>query len=84
MMHCRSDNSNFIFLYYINKKGWGFDSDNFSSDKLWKIINEGAEYLYSDSRKVDENKDISKYLDKLVLQRGSVKIFSLKKINPQQ
>jgi hypothetical protein len=77
-----NDESHFIFFYYIDKKGWGFDNDNLTPQGLQTMIEKGAGYLYSDSRTIDTNSEIVPYLDKLVLEKGSVKIFSLKKISP--
>ena len=73
-----NDVSRYISFYYIDKKGWGFDNDNLTPVKLNKMIDEGAEYLYSDSRKIDTNQYISPYLDKLILEKGSIKVFRLK------
>lgn len=43
------------------------------------MINKGAEYLYSDSRKIDKNIQLKKLLDQLILQKGTIKVYSLKK-----
>lgn len=72
-----NDVSRYISFYYIDKKGWGFDNDNLTSDKLNTMIENGAEFLYSDSRKVDSNELITPYLDELILQKGSIKVFRL-------
>jgi len=74
-----NDVSHYISFYYIDKKGWGFDTDNLTSDKIDVMIDEGAEFLYSDSRKVDTNELIIPYLDGLILQKESIKVFRLKK-----
>ena len=74
-----NDDSHFILLYYINKKGWGFDKDNLNAENMKAMICKGASYLYSDSRQIDTNKNIMPLLDKLVLEKGSVKVYSLKK-----
>jgi len=73
-----NDVSRYISFYYIDKKGWGFDTDNLTSDKLTVMIDKGAQFLYSDSRKVDTNPLITPYLDTLVLEKGSIKVFRLK------
>ncbi len=73
-----NDESHFIFLYYIDKKGWGFDSDKITSQSLQVMIEKGAKYLYSDSREIDGNADIFKHFDQLILEKGSVRIYSLK------
>ena len=73
-----NDVSRYISFYYIHKKGWGFDNDNLTSDKLKTMIDNGAEFLYSDSRKVDSNDLITPHLDELILKKGSIKVFRLK------
>ncbi len=73
-----NDESSYIFFYYIHKKGWSFAHDDLNEEELKKMIDEGAVYLYSSSRNVDENPEIEKYLNKQVGQYGSIKVFSLK------
>ncbi len=73
-----NDVSRYISFYYIDKKGWGFDNDNLTPEKLTSMIDNGASYLYSDSRKIDTNKYITPFLDKLILEKGSIKVFLLK------
>ena len=73
-----NDISHYIFFYYIHKKGWGFDNDNLGAKELATMIGQGARYLYCDSRKVDENPNILKFLDEKLLERGSVRVYSLK------
>jgi 4-amino-4-deoxy-L-arabinose transferase-like glycosyltransferase len=76
-----NDISHFIFFYYIDKKGWNFDHDGLDENKMEEMISGGAEYLYTDSRKVEENTGISKYFDKTVLEKGSIKVIKLKDKN---
>jgi len=73
-----NDVSHFIFLYYINKKGWGFNDDYITPEILQGYSKKGAKYLYTDSEKIDFNTEFTKSLDSLILQKGSVKIFKLK------
>lgn len=73
-----NDVSHFIFLYYIDKKGWGFQDDRLNSDMLQSMIVNGAQYLYSDAPSVYTNPEIANLLDKLVLEKGSIRIYSLK------
>lgn len=74
-----NDDSHYIFLYYIDKKGWGFDDNNLNATNINNMIHNGAKYLYSDSRQIENDKNIIPFLDKLILEKGSIKIFSLKK-----
>jgi hypothetical protein len=76
-----NDESHFIFFYYIDKKGWAFQDDDLNSRKLEKMIEKGAEYLYSDSRNIDQRKEIIPLLDKLILEKGSIRVYRLKRNN---
>jgi len=73
-----NDYSHFIFFYYIDKKGWGFHYDELNDNQLSEMIKQGAKYLYSDSRQVEEKPGIPALLDDLVMERGSVRIYRLK------
>jgi hypothetical protein len=73
-----NDETHFVFLYYIDKKGWGFTNDSLNAQSLQKMIKNGAEYLYSDSRNIDTNLQIKKAFDRLILEKGSIKIYKLK------
>ncbi|MBI4944812.1 MAG: glycosyltransferase family 39 protein [Bacteroidetes bacterium] len=74
-----NDESKNIFLYYVNKRGWAFENNDLDSIKIKTMIDKGAEYLYCDSREVDEKKEIKSFLDSLIIQKGTVKIYTLKK-----
>ena len=74
-----NDESHFILFYYIDKKGWGFDHDNLSAQNLKTMVKQGATYLYCDSRAIDTTEEISQMLDTLLLEKGSVRVFRLKK-----
>jgi hypothetical protein len=73
-----NDISHSIFFYYIDKKGWGFQNDELNADHLKNMISNGARYLYSDSRVIDENIEIKKLIEKLILEKGTIRIYSLK------
>lgn len=73
-----NDESHFIYFYYLDKKGWGFNDDDLNSGKLRTMIEKGAKYLYSDSRNIDNSKYIKPLLDTLIVEKGSVKVFKLK------
>lgn len=74
-----NDESGYIFFYYIHKKGWAFSKDEIDSLALQNYIQEGAEFLYSDSRNLDENPSVKPLLNEQVLEKGSIRIFRLKK-----
>jgi hypothetical protein len=73
-----NDESHFIFLYYIDKKGWGVQNDNLTVQNLKIMIGQGARYIYSDSRKIDDKPELNCYFEKLLLEKGSIKVYRLK------
>lgn len=75
-----NDDSHYIFLYYIDKKGWGFTGDALTATMLDEMIAQGAGYLYTDSRVVDQDPEIKKRLAKLVLSKGTIQIYRLQKL----
>lgn len=75
-----NDVSHFIFFYYIDKKGWGFHNDELTAEQLQQMIEHGARYLYTDSRITDGDVNITPFLDKLILEKGTIKVYSLKKM----
>ena len=72
-----NDVSGHILFYYTHKKGWRFQNDDLSEGLLNHFINEGAMYLYSDSRTIDEATAIQPFLEKMILEKGSIRIFKL-------
>ena len=73
-----NDISHFIFFYYIDKKGWGFNNDELNATSLKNMIENGAKYLYSDSRRIDTKAELQPFIDKLILEKNSIRIYSLK------
>lgn len=73
-----NDNSHFVFPYYIHKKGWGFDHDNLSEQQLKEWMEDGAKYLYSDSKAVNYDPQITALIKDTVLTAGSIKVYKLK------
>lgn len=74
-----NDKSDFIFFYYIDKKGWGFNNDDLTSNTLESMITEGAEFIYTDSKEIYTNNELTPYFDELIIEKGSIKLFKLKK-----
>lgn len=74
-----NDESHFIFFYYIDKKGWGYHNDELSGTQLFEMIDRGAEYLYTDSKELDANEELISAFDSLVVEKGSIKVYRLKK-----
>jgi hypothetical protein len=72
-----NDESHFIFFYYVDKKGWGFNDDELTETMLKEYIQKGAKYLYSDSRAIDENPNLVPYFKQLIIEKGSIKVYQL-------
>jgi hypothetical protein len=74
-----NDRSGFIFFHYVHKKGWNFTDDDLQPYVLDSLRMKGAAYLYSDSRKIDENPEIRRQIDQSIGEYGSIRVFRLKK-----
>lgn len=73
------DKSQYIYFYYVDKKGWSFD-DYLSAGRMDTIIAQGAQYMYSDNRNIDENPEIQAYFDEKLFDKGSIRVYSLKSL----
>lgn len=51
---------------------------NLNGESLDKMLKQGAAYLYSDSRIVDESIEIQQFINNLITQKGDIKVYSLK------
>lgn len=74
-----NDDSHFIHMYFLDKKGWCFNENRLTAGQLGTYISEGAEYLVSNTRAVDEAADISRHLDHLVIECGRFRVYRLKR-----
>jgi len=70
-----SDESGYIFLYYIHKKGWTFNNA-LSHDELEKMIANGAQYLYADT--ITNTESFYSLIDTRLARFGSINIYKLK------
>ncbi len=74
-----NDNSYYIFSYQIDKMGHIFSNDYLPIGWIDDMINRfHIRYMYSDSRKIDTSAAFQPYIDSLILQTGSIKVFRLK------
>jgi 4-amino-4-deoxy-L-arabinose transferase-like glycosyltransferase len=74
-----NDSSPSIYFYHLDKKGWYFKEDQLTKKGIEHMIQCGAQYMYSDSRIVDQR--VGKYLDSLILEKGTFKVYRLKNTN---
>ena len=73
-----SDLSQYIYFYYLDKRGYAFGNDSIPPQKVKIWIDKGAKYLYSDSRKVERSMQMRLYLDTLLFEQGNFRVFKLK------
>ena len=75
-----NDPSRYVFSYRIDKMGYIFHSDHLPIGWVNDlVVNHNVKFMYSDSRKVDETEEFQQYIDSLLLQKGSIKVFKLKR-----
>jgi hypothetical protein len=73
-----NDNSGVVMPYVIDKQGYVFDKNELPA--MWvedMILRRRATYMYSDSRQVDTSVEMRKYLDSMMMEKGSVRVFKL-------
>ncbi|TND10257.1 MAG: hypothetical protein FD123_505 [Bacteroidetes bacterium] len=73
-----NDMSANIGFYYTGKKGWNFFDDNLTPERLNDLLGKGAQYLYSDSRKIESDEKIKPFLGETVGTFGSIHVIRLK------
>ena len=77
-----NDVSTYIFSYLVDKYAFVFNNDYLPADWVKDmILNYDVTYMYSTSRKVDEDPEVNKYLERLVMERGNVRVFLLKQLD---
>lgn len=74
-----NDDSHYITLYYLNRKGWSFDNNWLEGAYLEEYIRRGAKYLSTDSD-IDKNEDIRRLLDEKIFEEGTLRVYTLKPI----
>jgi hypothetical protein len=72
-----NDESHFILLYYLNRKGWAFDNDELDGGLLNNYVSKGAAYLFIDSR-IDERNDIKEHLGDKIFEKETLRVYKLK------
>lgn len=71
------DESCFIYLYHLHKKGWCIDSLHRANTLLQRALRGGAQYLYTDNRELDS---IARpFIDENLSSRGSIRLYRLRK-----
>ncbi|MFN0175047.1 MAG: glycosyltransferase family 39 protein [Saprospiraceae bacterium] len=77
-----NDNSLHIFPYAVDKRGPVFLDDSLRPEWLGDLIRrEKIQYMYSDSRKTDEDPAFVQYFDSVLLECGTVRVIKLKTVD---
>jgi 4-amino-4-deoxy-L-arabinose transferase-like glycosyltransferase len=71
-----NDESRYICLYYIDRKGWAFDHDRLDAQRLSYYMSKGAAYLFTDSP-VDEKPGVKEHLEK-IFDKENLRVYKLK------
>ncbi|HKK77066.1 MAG TPA: glycosyltransferase family 39 protein [Saprospiraceae bacterium] len=73
-----NDDSQHIFAYKIRKRGYIFWADQMPVPWVEDLVgNKGVKYMYSTSRKIDEDPAYQPFFKQLLLEAGEVKVFEL-------
>jgi 4-amino-4-deoxy-L-arabinose transferase-like glycosyltransferase len=72
-----NDDSHYITLYYIDRKGWAFDNDQLDSTMMAFYKANGARYLLTDCP-ADTRPDVQPYLGKLIFNKETLRVWELK------
>ncbi|MBW7914502.1 MAG: glycosyltransferase family 39 protein [Taibaiella sp.] len=73
-----NDESGFIVLYYLDRKGWTYKSDMLNEHDLRYFITCGAGYLFVDGV-ADDNPGVKELTEGMVYQNEGLKVYKLKK-----
>ncbi len=75
----QNDISMHVYPYALDKIGPVFSKDELPPEWVDDMIRRlHIRYMYSDARKVDENPAVIPYLDTLLLERGTMRVYRLK------
>jgi hypothetical protein len=72
-----NDPSNYILLYYIDRKGWAFDKDCLDQKMLSYDISKGAHYLFLDDY-IDTLPEIKTHLTEKIFDKETLRVYKLK------
>lgn len=74
-----NDYTQYEFSYLIDKKAFVFRDDYLPGPWVGDLINRyNISYLYSSSRKVDSDPEVLEHVEKMVMEKGEIKVFKLK------
>ncbi len=74
-----NDISSYVFSYRIDKMGYIFKNDYLPVGWIDDMVrNHNVQYMYSDSEKINNDEDVKRYIDEVILTKGTVKVMKLK------
>lgn len=73
-----SDLSPHIYLYHLHKRGWHLALEQMDGNRINSCMELGAEYLYSDSRAMENHATLKDHLGEMVGEFGEFRIYRLK------
>lgn len=66
------------FSYRIDKRGHIFNNDHLPAGWVKDmILNHNVHYMYSDSKKINSDSSIHRYIEREILSAGSIKVYKL-------
>jgi 4-amino-4-deoxy-L-arabinose transferase-like glycosyltransferase len=74
-----NDPSAHIWPYYLHKKCWSFTDDRIDESMFNYYYSQGAQYLISDSRKVESLPFVKARIAGLVMERNSIRVYELRR-----
>jgi hypothetical protein len=72
-----NDDSHFILLYHLDRKGWTFRRDDLDGTQLAFYRSKGAKYLFTDAA-VDQKEEVAAQLGEKLLDENGVRVYKLK------
>lgn len=73
-----NDQTGHVMYYYLGRKGFHFQKDSLRVVDLQRYMREGAEFMYSDSRSIEQQEGIKQRLSGPLIERGSIRLWRLK------
>ena len=76
-----NDVSTYVFSYLIDKQGYIFQDDYLPMAWIEDMVkNNHVHYMYSDSRKVDGSPEFQPFVESIIFEKGTMKVFKLKSL----
>jgi Dolichyl-phosphate-mannose-protein mannosyltransferase len=73
-----NDPSPHISLYHLRHFGWTVDEKNLDSERFQSYLQQGAQFLYSNSRSLERNDIVSRHLENRIGEWGNLWVWRLK------